>query len=89
MIRPLAGAVAAVALALLTSGPAAADDTGQTYAQAQKSLKDQGYTVIQSTSIGDQLPQSECRVVKQLTSANGHVMLSLDCNKKPASPGTG
>ena len=40
-------------------------------------------------SIGDQLPQSECLVVKQLTSANGHVMLSLDCNKKPASAANG
>lgn len=84
----LAGVTAAAALALLGAGPAAADDTGQTYAQAQAALKDQGYAVIQSTSIGDQLPQSECRVVKQLTSANGHVMLSLDCNKKSATAGS-
>jgi hypothetical protein len=87
MTRQLAGAMATAALALLTAGPAAADDTGQTYAQAQAALNGQGYTVIQSTSIGDQLPQSECLVVKQLTSANGHVMLSLNCNKKPASAG--
>jgi len=86
-VRSLAGAMAATALALLTAGPAAADDTGQTYAQAQQALKKQGYTVIQSTSIGDQLPQSECLVVKQLTSANGHVMLSLNCDKKPACAG--
>lgn len=86
MVRPLAGALAATALTLLTAGPAAADDTGQTYADAQQALKDQGYDVIQSTSIGDQLPQSQCLVVKQLTSANGHVMLSLNCNKKPAAP---
>jgi len=82
MVRPAATALAAAALALLTAGTAGADDTGQTYAQVQKELKAQGYTVVQSTSIGDQVPQSECLVVKQLTTANGHVMLSLDCNKR-------
>lgn len=91
MVRSLAGvlasALAATPMALLGAGPAAADDTGQTYAEAQEALKDQGYDVIQSTSIGDQLPQSECLVVKQLTSANGHVMLSLNCNKEPAAGG--
>mgnify|MGYP002345953900 FL=1 len=76
-------------MALLTAGQAAADDTGQTYAEAQQALKDQGYDVIQSTSIGDQLPQSECLVVKQLTTANGHVMLSLNCNKRAATAGNG
>ena len=87
LVRPLAAVVVTGALALLGAGPAVADDTGQTYAQAQEALKDQGYKVIQSTSIGDQLPQSECLVVKQLTTANGHVMLSLNCNKKPAAAG--
>jgi len=82
LLRPAVIALAAVALALLTAGAAGADDTGQTYAQVQKALKAQGYTVVQSTSIGDQVPQSECLVVKQLTTANGHVMLSLDCNKR-------
>ncbi len=85
MVRPAANALAAAALALLTAGQAGADDTGQTYAEAQKALKAQGYTVVQSTSIGDQVPQSDCRVVKQLTTANGHVMLSLDCNKPTAA----
>ncbi len=81
MLRPAATALAAAALGLLTAGTAGADDTGQTYAEVQKALKAEGYTVVQSTSIGDQVPQSDCLVVKQLTSANGHVMLSLDCNK--------
>ena len=88
-VRPLAVALGAGALALLTAGQAAADDTGQTYAEAQQALKDQGYDVIQSTSIGDQLPQGECLVVKQLTTANGHVMLSLNCNKRAATAGNG
>ena len=81
MVRPAATALAAAALALLTAGTAGADDTGQTYAEVQKALKAQGFTVVESTSIGDQVPQSKCLVVKQLTSANGHVMLSLNCNK--------
>ena len=85
------GVVIAAALALGGAGIASAEEefVGQTYAEAQEALKDQGYDVIQSTSIGDQLPQSQCLVVKQLTTANGHVMLSLNCNKKAASAGSG
>ena len=46
MVRPLAAALGAAALALLTAGEAAGDDTGQTYAEAQQALKDEGYDVI-------------------------------------------
>ena len=54
----------------------------------EKILKSQGATVIQTTSIGDQVPKSQCLVIKQLTSANGHVMLSLDCRAQPKSTGS-
>lgn len=79
---------AAASLILVGAGVAVADSSGQTYAQVQAALKDQGYTVIQATSVGDKFPQSECLVVRQLTKANGHVMLSLDCNSTSSSSGS-
>jgi len=86
LVVTAAGALAT--LALFSTGTAGADNTGQTYAQVEKALKAQGYTVIQATSIGDQVPQAQCTVVKQLTTANNHVMLSLDCNKTPQGAGS-
>ena len=74
--------------AFLCPGVATADDGSVTYTQMEKILKSQGATVIQTTSIGDQVPKSQCLVIKQLTSANGPVMLSLDCRAQPKSTGS-
>lgn len=68
-----------------TAPTAAADGTGQTYAQLEAILRSQGYTVIQTTSIGAQLAKNDCIVLKQLNSANGHIMLSLDCTGASAN----
>lgn len=70
---------------VVTAPTAAADSTGQTYAQLEAILRSQGYTVIQTTSIGAQLAKDDCIVLKQLNSANGRIMLSLDCTGAPAN----
>ena len=70
-----------------TADPGSGD--GTTYAQVEKALKAQGYTAIQTTSIGDQVPKSQCTVTQQLISSNGHVMLSLDCRGTPKATGAG
>lgn len=83
--------VAAVVLGcagVLRVAVASADDGTMTYAQMEKILKDQGVTLIQTTSIGDGLPKSQCIVLKQLTSTNGHVTLSLDCTKPAKGSGS-
>jgi hypothetical protein len=77
--------VVVVPVLVATAPAAAADGTGQTYAQLEAILRSQGYTVIQTTSIGAQLAKNDCIVLKQLNSANGHIMLSLDCTGAPAN----
>ena len=99
-----AGALAATAasLTLVSTGVAGAapDTSGQTFSEAQATLKTAGYTAVMSTTIGDQVAQNDCTVVRQQTTTGGafvggdwpgssssspKVLLTLDCTKAPKS----
>jgi hypothetical protein len=97
-----AGALAATAASLTlastgVAGAAPPDTSGQTFSEAQASLKSAGYTAVVSTTIGDKVAQGDCTVVRQQTtmgtafagggwpgkSSSPKVLLSLDCSKPP------
>jgi beta-lactam-binding protein with PASTA domain len=98
-----AGLVAAVAasLTLMSTGVAGAapDVSGQTFSEAQATLKESGYAAVMSTAVGDTLAQGDCKVVRQETTmasafvggdvtapaSTPKVLLSLDCVAKPKS----
>jgi beta-lactam-binding protein with PASTA domain len=99
-----AGALAATAasLTLVSTGAAGAappDTSGQTFSEAQATLKSAGYDAVMSTMIGDKVARSECTVVRQQAtmgtafagggwpgkSSSPKVLLSLDCSKPPKS----
>jgi hypothetical protein len=69
LIVVAAGALAAVAVsvALNSTGVvnASPDVSGKTFAEAQPILQQAGYTAVVSNTIGDQLSQSDCTVVRQ------------------------
>jgi hypothetical protein len=64
-----AAIAAATSIFLLGGGVAGAatapDETGKKYSDAVADLKKAGYTVEVSTTVGDQLPQSDCLVTSQ------------------------
>ena len=98
-----AGVVAAIAasLTLMSTGVAGAapDVSGQTFSEAQATLKEGGYAAVMSTAVGDTLAQGDCTVVRQETtmatafvggdvtapSSTPKVLLSLNCTAKPKS----
>ena len=80
------GAGAAMAIAVVGASHAnagAPDVTGEMYGQAVAILKSQGYKAIFGGSIGDDVPQSQCLVIKQEAGGNGIQRLRLDCNLQP------
>jgi beta-lactam-binding protein with PASTA domain len=98
-----AGALAATgaSLTLISTGVAGAapDTSGQTFSEAQATLKAAGYTAVMSTTFGDKVAHSDCTVVRQETvmgsafagggwpgkTSSPKVLLSLDCSKPPKS----
>lgn len=88
-------AAIAASLILISQADATPDQSGQTFAEAKAALAQAGFTAVVATSIGDQLPQDQCTVVRQETTtapafAGGgwagadttpRVLLSLNCNK--------
>jgi beta-lactam-binding protein with PASTA domain len=73
-------AIAATAI-LISNGRARATPvvSGRTFSEAQAALREAGYTAVASTSVGDQLPQSDCIVVRLQSSSDSRVLLSLRC----------
>ena len=90
-------AAAVASLTLISQADAAPDQTGETFAEAKAALTAAGYSAVVSTSIGGQLSQDDCTVVRQETttasafaggdvsapSAKPRVLLSLNCTKQP------
>jgi len=80
---------AAVLVALFGSGSAAAnpwdDYAGQTYEEAASSISDWGTPVI-ATRVGSYLPTEQCMVTGS-RSANGTMLLDLNCNDTSAFNG--
>jgi hypothetical protein len=63
----LAAAAGTSATAVSSAGVAAAspDQTGKAWSDAQTSLKYAGYSPVAATIIGDKVPTSSCKVVRQ------------------------
>ncbi len=78
-----AGSGAAIAMAVLGAGEAAAeppDVTGEPYAKAVAILKANGYSATFGGSIGDGLPMSQCIVIAQSSASRGKQRLRLNCS---------
>lgn len=76
------GASACVAflgsLMLIAQAGAAPDQTGQTFAEAKAALRQAGYAVVVSTSVGDKVTQDQCMVTRQeTTTASGYAGSSI------------
>ena len=67
VIAASAFAAAVASLILISQADAAPDQTGQTFAEAKAALAQAGYSVVVSTTVGDQLSQNDCLVVRQET----------------------
>src|SRR6266849_4027307 len=65
----LAAAGAAVSFALVGAGVAGADQapdvSGKKYSDANTALSKAGFTAVVATTVGDQVPQSDCLVTSQ------------------------
>jgi hypothetical protein len=97
VIGASAFAATAASLAVISQAGAAPDQTGETFANAKAALTQAGYSVVVSSSAGDQLSRDDCIVVRQETTAasgfagggwpgagkGNRVLLSLDCHKQP------
>ncbi len=81
-----AGSAALATLGFLVAGHAgsdtgATDVTGNTYAQAVKILKSQGYNVEFQGSVGGDVPQAQCLVASQKMLPMGWISVTLNCTK--------
>jgi hypothetical protein len=101
MVKFIVLAVAGGASAALFSAPiadASPSVWGKTYSDAQATLQRAGYTVVVGTTVGDQLPQSQCLVTSQTDSTppaygpsqfagvkGKTVTVALNCYPTPAS----
>ncbi len=100
-LRGAAIASAAVAAVLVAAGPAQAASSptvvGQKYSDAKGALAGAGYTIVVSTTVGDELVRDDCVVTHQQdrtvpppentgASATKQTLLSLNCDAAVASP---
>lgn len=94
----VSGTSAVVAMTVIGIGQASADPpdvTGEVYGKAVALLKASGYKAVFGGSVGDDLPQQQCRVASaQPISGSGFKLkLMLDCTleegeTKPGAPNT-
>jgi hypothetical protein len=102
LIAIAAGSVALVTMGFVGAGQANSDDgvldvSGQSYAQAVKTLRSMGYRTSFGGSVGSDVPQARCIVSSQKVLARYRVSLMLDCtaaaqpdpgeNQVPGAPG--
>ncbi len=93
-------AIAAAAFAMFGAGVAGASPSvwGKTFSEASEILNKAGYTARVVTTVGDQLPWSDCIVISQADAASAGfgpsqymnfttktVLLALNCNARVAS----
>lgn len=99
-LRGAAIASAAVVAVLVAAGPAQAASSptvvGQKYSDAKGALAGAGYTIVVSTTVGDELVRDDCVVTHQQdrtvpppentgASATKQTLLSLNCDAAVAS----
>lgn len=90
-------AVAAVSMAVFSSGVASADPyAGQTYGDAKGQIASMHQTAVIATVSGDRLATDDCIVVSSAKSSfldssgdsrNNEVLVNLNCNEGIAAPG--
>ena len=87
LVPVVAGSVALAAMGFISAGQANSDNgvldvSGQTYAQAVKTLKSMGYRPAFQGSVGSDVPQAQCIVESQKMLPNFRVALMLDCTEE-------
>jgi hypothetical protein len=80
------GSAALATIGFLSAGHASSDNgaldvSGNTYAQAVKILKSQGYKAVFQGSVGSDVPQQQCIVDSQKILPRGRVSLMLNCTQ--------
>lgn len=81
-----AGSAALATIGILCAGQATSDTStldvsGNTYAQAVKILRSQGYKAVFQGSVGSDVPQPQCIVESQKILPRGRVSLMLNCTR--------
>jgi hypothetical protein len=102
MLTNVAGGAAVTAAAALAAlfgaglAGAAPDVVGDTYNDASTAIEQEGGTAVIATRVGSGADEGECLVtnawdapfIRDGSSANGEVMVALNCNSGVASAGT-
>jgi hypothetical protein len=76
------------AVASADTGPSSTNVVGEPYYKAVAMLKAQGARATFGGSFGSDLPQSQCIVSQQKVTAQGRMILNLDCTQAAAAHAT-